>query len=224
MIQPTPSLVEALRNSAEFVPWNRAWHRFVSLCEAPLLGHLAGKFPVLSSTELLDVFQETMVKMRRSGIREADPAKGGVAALLYTVAGRCAIDALRKREVRARNTVPLDAGGPAEDRVSLHEKITLEARPTVAAEWEEKCALVDDALEVLLRTGAFAPKTVSMFQDLMRGESPQITAERHRTSTGNVYQSKSAILQRLAAVMALVDRDGLTLEEAVARTHPSQPA
>jgi DNA-directed RNA polymerase specialized sigma24 family protein len=222
MLQPTPSLLEALRNSADYVPWNRAWDRFVGLCEAPLLAHLAAKFPVLSRAEFLDVFQESMVKMRRTGIREADPARGGVAALLCTVAARCAIDALRKREVRARHTVPLDAGGPADDRLSLHEKITVEA-PVADAGWDEKRALVEEALAALLRSGAFATKTLAIFRDLMNGETPQTLAARHETSTGNVYQSKSAVLQRLAAVMALVDAQGLSLEDAIARTASHSP-
>jgi DNA-directed RNA polymerase specialized sigma24 family protein len=220
MLQPTPSLLEALRDSAHYVPWNRAWDRFVALCEAPLLGHLSGKFPVLSRTELLDVFQETMVKMRRSGIREADPAKGGIASLLYTIAGRCAIDALRKREVRSRHAVSLDASRSMDD-TELHESVSTPAAASADDAWEEKRALVDDALAVLLRSGAFAAKTLSIFRELMHGDTPQTLADRHQTSVGNVYQSKSAVLQRLAAVMALVDGQGLTVEQAVARSSPS---
>lgn len=213
MVEYSKSLEAGLIDS-QGPNWQSAWVRFMKITEGPLLGFLAKHFPILNHADLLDVLQVTMVKMRVSGIRNLDSGKGGINALLHTIARNSAVDAVRRKQVRSRNSVSLDAPVGDDGAAALHDLVGLEP-DTSGLDHTDQITLVMEALPLLVKHRFLAEKTADIFQDLLQGRSPVEVAERHATSRGNVDQTKNSVLKRLVVVMGILDEGDHSLEEAV---------
>ena len=88
--------------------------------------------------------------------------------------------------------------------------------PADAAERHGQIALIHIALNFLIERKCFQPKTVELFKavTLEQREAKEI-AKTFKTSVGNVYEAKRAVLVRLRSMLVALDR-GLDLEQALA--------
>ncbi len=199
MIVTQHSLVSWMRDGVS----NSDWQRFYALYEQPILAFAAARS--LNDSDCCDVLQETMVKMLRVGFARFNPEKGRFTRFLFHIARCCVIDA-----TRLRNRVFVDC--------SSHVLELLPGNcdtPADAAERHGQMALVLTALDFLIERKCFQPRTIELFKaaTIEQKDTKEI-ADAFRTSTGNVYQAKHAVLTKLRAMLEALEK-GLDLEEAL---------
>ena len=190
------------------------WTRFYDLYEKPILAFAASRS--LNEAECADVLQETMVKMLRVGFSRFDPAKGRFTGFLFNIARCCAIDAIRRRARAQSHELSLE--GPLSERglSAANQLPDMSETPADAAERHGQIALIHIALNFLIERKCFQSKTVELFKavTLEQREAKEI-AKTFKTSVGNVYEAKRAVLVRLRSMLVALDR-GLDLEQALA--------
>lgn len=209
MIPTQHSLVARLQEG----PSNADWARFYSLYERPLLAFAASHS--LTESDCWDVLQETMVKMLRGAFSRFDPAKGRFTGFLFNVAKGCVVDAIRRRSRTESRNVSLDDLSRSGLRQPKEQLALGGDNPADIAEHQGQMALITITLDFLIDQRCFQPTTVAIFRAVVLDatESREV-AKRYRTSVGNVYEAKRAVLARLRRMLQALDR-GLGLEEAL---------
>jgi len=210
MIATQHGLVDRMRKGGS----DDDWQRFYYLYEKPILAYAASH--TLNQAECADVLQETMIKMQRNGFARFDPAKGGFTGFLFNIAKCSVIDAIRRRARAASRHVSIDTSG-TDCSTPLAERLAgAFESPADAAEREGQMALVIVALDFLIERKRFQARTVELFKAVtIEQTDPKIVAATFKTSVGNVYEAKRAVLEKLRSMLQALDA-GLDLEQALA--------
>jgi RNA polymerase sigma-70 factor (ECF subfamily) len=193
---------------------NADWDKFYLLYQSPILAYAAAHS--LDEAERRDVLQETMVKMLRGGFARFDPAKGRFTGFLFHVAKGCVIDALRRRSRRESRQISLESLSSELERQLQGPNGSMSPTPSELAERQGQIMLVARTMQFLIDRRCFQPRTVAIFKAVaIDAAEPREVARRFKTSVGNVYEAKRAVLAKLRKTLQALER-GMGLDEAVA--------
>lgn len=209
MLPTQHSLVARLRGGGSDSDWNR----FYALYEKPILAFAASHS--LHEAECADVLQETMVKMLRIGFSRFDPAKGRFTGFLFNLAKSCVIDAIRRRNRSESRHLSLDVAPPGKLSPLGEQLSDGFGSPADAAERHGQMALVLLTLDFLIERKCFQARTVGLFKAVtIEQKDPKQVAQDFKTSVGNVYEAKRAVLAKLRSMLQALEK-GLDLERAL---------
>ncbi|MBA3649956.1 MAG: sigma-70 family RNA polymerase sigma factor [Chthoniobacterales bacterium] len=210
MLPTQHSLIARLRGGDSDSDWNR----FYALYEKPILAFAASHS--LKEAECSDVLQETMVKMVRVGFARFDPAKGSFTGFLFNLAKCSVIDAIRRRNRSECRHVSLDRAAGEKSSPLGDQLADASGTPADAAERQGQMALVLLTLDLLIERKFFQARTVGLFKAVtIEQKDPKQVAQDFKTSVGNVYEAKRAVLTKLRSTLQGLE-EGLDLDRALA--------